>query len=259
MSVSNRVVYATQPRPLRDQIHDLLKKPSPEAIEGQITAIVVPDANLLKGGEVAANVYKLLEGRSYDTVIIVTPSHIGGFNRIHICNVDVYHTPFGELHVNDQIRNELCDEDDDIFLDNRGHFHTEGIDVQLPFLQTVLEGSFDIVPIVMGDESPDLCRELGHAIGEVMYNRKALLVVTANILEADLEALQNLKEHFELADVSRLMSFINSDALRIEGRGPLLVGLIASLHRKADRIRVLAVTPPSNGMPGFVGAILARR
>lgn len=258
MSVPIREVYATQPVPLRDQLSELLKNRKIEPIEGEIAAVVVPDANLLKGGEVAADVYKLLEGRSYDTVLLAAPSHTGSFGRIHICSVDRYLTPLGELQVNDQIRNELCDEDDDIFLDNRGHFHTEGIDVQLPFLQTVLKDPFDIVPIVMGDESPDFCRELGHAIGEVMYSRRVLLVATANILEADEAALASFRKLFEQGDVSRLMSLINSETLRIEGRGPLLVALIAALQRRADRIRVVDLHGPVEPVPGFFGAVLWR-
>lgn len=258
MPVSNREVYATQPRPLRDQITQLLKNRPADPVGGEITAVVVPDANLLDGGALAADVYKLLERQRYDTVVLVAPSHTGAFGRIHICSVDEYRTPLGDLRVNDQIRNELCDEDDDIFLDNRGHFHTEGIDVQLPFLQTVLTDPFDIVPIVMGDESPDFCRELGHAIGEIMYSRRVLVVATANILEAADDALQSLREYFERADVSRLMSLVNSGALRIEGRGPLLVALIAALQRRAEHIRVLGLQRPDNGVPGFLGAVLWR-
>ncbi len=258
MSVSNREVYATQPLPLREQLSDLLKDTKTEPVTGEVAAIVVPDANLLEGGGVAADVYKLLEGRSYDTVVLVAPSHTGVFGRIHICSVDRYRTALGELRVNDQIRNELCDEDDDIFLDNHGHFHTEGVDVQLPFLQTILNGTFDIVPIVMGDESPDFCRELGHAVGEIMYNRRVLVVATANIIEAGESALQSFREHFEGGDVGRLMSLVNSGALRIEGRGPMLVALIAALERRVDRIRIVDLREPVDSLPGFVGAALWR-
>lgn len=258
MSVSNREVYATQPMPLRDQLSHLLKNRPKESVEGEIAAVVVPDTNLLEAGEIAADVYKILEGRTYDTIVVVAPSHTGDFGRIHICSVDTYRTAFGELQVNDQVRNELCDEDDDIFLDNRGHFHIEGVDVQLPFLQTVLPETFDIVPIVMGDQSPDFCRELGHAIGEIMHNRRVLLVATADVLNAGKEELTRFRAYFEAGDVGRLMALVNSDAVRIEGRGPLLVALIAALHRRCNRIRILDMQIPESGDPGFFGAILWR-
>lgn len=258
MALSDRAVYATQPRPLRNQLEKLLRTTPPPDVSGEIVAVVVPDDNLLTGGSVAAGVYKALEGRSYDTVIIVAPSHTGNFGRIHICSVDDYHTALGNVRVNDQIRNELCDEDDDIFLDNEGHFHTEGVDVQLPFLQTVLKGEFDVVPVVMGDESPDFCRELGHAIGEVMYSRRALVVAAADILEGASEDIGKFRELFSRGDASRLMALLNSGQLKMEGRGPLLVALIAALHRKADVIRILDLQSPEDGRSGYLGAVMAR-
>ena len=258
MGVADRAVYATQPRPLRSQIEKLLRASSARDIGGEIVAAIVPDDNLLTGGSIAADVYKVLEGRSYDTVIVVAPSHTGDFGRIHVCSVDDYHTALGNLRVNDQIRNELCDEDDDIFLDNEGHFHTEGIDVQLPFLQTVLKGEFDVVPVVMGDESPDFCRELGQAIGEVMYSRRALVVATADILEGGTEDIDTFRELLGSADVSRLMALLNGGRVRMEGKGPLLVALIASLHRKADRVHILDIQTPANDRSGYLGAVITR-
>lgn len=225
--------------------------------EGEVLALVVPDSNLLSGGRAAARVFKSVEGRHYDTVILIAPSHAGAFQRINVCSLDSYRTPLGELAVNDAIRNELCDEDDDIYLGDAGHFHTEGIDVQLPYLQMLLQ-EFDVVPVVMGDESPDFCRELGNAVGEVMYNRRTLVVASADILEAEPGALDRLREHFEAGDVSRLMALLNGDQMRIEGKGPLLVALIAALHRRADRIRLIDLVPPQGDTPGVFGAVLSR-
>ena len=258
VTVSNRAVYATQPRPLRDQIASLLKSKPKAKIDGEIVAVIVPDTNLLTGGEVAAEVYKLLEGNQYDSVILVSPSHTGNFSRISICSVDEYHTPLGNLAVNDRLRNELCDEDDDIFLDDSGHFHIEGIDVQLPFLQTVLSSAFDIVPIVMGQESPEFCRELGQAIGEVMFSRRVLVVASVNVLKASDEALDSFRTSLEERNLSRLMSLTNSDMVQLEGRGPVLVALIAALHNRVSSVQVLQMQSPQNGVPGFFGAILSR-
>ena len=258
MGVPDRAVYATQPRPLRNQIEKLLRASSASGIQGEIVAVVVPDDNLLTGGGIAADVYKVLEGRSYDTVIVVAPSHTGDFGRIHVCSVDDYHTALGNLRVNDQIRNELCDEDDDIFLDNEGHFHTEGVDVQLPFLQTVLKGEFDVVPVVMGNESPDFCRELGQAIGEVMYSRRALVVATADILEGVPEDIHTFRDLLATADVSRLMALLNSGRVRMEGKGPLLVALIAALHRKANQVHILDIQNPEDGRSGYLGVVVTK-
>ncbi|MEX0747097.1 MAG: AmmeMemoRadiSam system protein B [Rhodothermales bacterium] len=256
--MSNRAVYATQPRPLQEQLSVLLKSGPKADAMGEILAVIVPDANLLAGGEVAAYVYRLLEGSSYDTVVLVAPSHTGEFGRISICSVDEYRTALGNLSVNDRLRNELCDEDDDIFLDNRGHFHTEGVDVQLPFLQSVLASKFDIVPIVMGDESPEFCRELGHAIGEVMFNRRVLVVASANIIEAAEGALDTFVESFERGDISRLMTLMNSETVRVEGKGPIVVAVLAAVQNRANYFKMLSIRAPQSGTPGYIAAVLCR-
>ncbi|MDX1530468.1 MAG: AmmeMemoRadiSam system protein B, partial [Rhodothermales bacterium] len=193
MALADRAVYATQPVQLEHQLDGLLAGAAPKPIEGEIVALVVPDSNRLAGGAVAAEAYGLLRGRDYENVILVSPSHHGPFERLSICRIDRYRTPLGDVPVNDRLRNELCDEDDDIFIDDQGHYHTEGADVQLPFLQKVLGGpdepGFSVVPIVMGSEQPAFCRELGHAIGEVMYGKRVLVIASADLLSVEGHAL----------------------------------------------------------------------
>lgn len=256
-SVSERGTYATQPGPLRLQIDAALESASRVTVEGEILGVIVPATNRLSGAGIAAEVYSALRGSSYDTVVLVAPSHTGSFSRMNICSVDRYWSPLGEVDVNDVVRNELCDEDDDIYLDDRGHYHAEGIDVQLPFLQTVLH-DFDIVPVVMGDESPEFCRELGTAIGEVMYNRRTLVVATCSILQADADGMKRFEDAFSTRDVSTLMSLLNGGVLEVEGKGPLLVALIAAMHRRASNARVLSWQAPRHPEPGFFGAVISR-
>lgn len=250
-------VYATQPKPLQRQIEYLLRASEQPNIQEDILAIIVPDTNLLRTGNVAADVFKSVSGQQYDTVIAVSPSHMGAFGRMTICDLDVYQTPLGTIQINKRVCHELCDEDDDIFLDNTGHFHIQGIDVQLPFLQNILT-PFDVVPIVMGEESPDFCRELGSAIGAIMFNRRTLLVASVDIMSTTEEGLRTFRDAFEQGDVATLMPMLQSTEVDILGKGALLVTLIATLSRRAKTFRVLSLAPPQNGTPGHLGAVISR-
>lgn len=257
MSNSEPAVFATQRQPLEKQIVTLLQSVNPETVEGEILALVVPKTNLLSAAPIAAELYKMLEGRQYDTVVLIAPSQTGAFRRMNICSVNAYSTPLGDLPINDRVRNELCDEDDDIFIDDSGHYHTEGVDVQLPYLQKVLEG-FDVIPIVMGDESPEFCRELAHAVSEVMYNRRTLIVAIADIVEGTEDALNDLKNDVELLDDSRLMSLLNSETVRLEGKGPVIVAMCAAKQRRAGYARVTQIRKPEGDTPGSIGAVIWR-
>jgi AmmeMemoRadiSam system protein B len=258
MSLAERAVYSTQPAPLRQQIDDLLRDAPTPAIEGTILGLIVPDSNRTSGGAVAAEAYALLKGEYINTVILVSPSHEGRFGRLSVCSADTYHTPLGEVPVNDTFRNELCDEDDDIFIDDRGHYHTEGVSVQLPFLQRALDGDFSVVPIAMGEESPALCRELGTAIGEVMYAKNALIVATADLLDLEDGALDRFTEALESFNISELMHLLGSETVKVEGIGAVLVAVLAAQHRGANRARILRTVEPTDDHPGAFACVLWR-
>ena len=258
MSLATRAVYPTQPAPLRRHLDALLgaAPAAPEGLEAaDVVGLVVPDSNRVSGGDVAARAYGLLRGADLQTALVISPSHSGAFGRLSICQTDAYHTPLGDVPVNDHLRNELCDEDDDIFLDDTGHYHTEGADVQIPFLQRALGGGFDVVPIVMGEENPAFCRELGHAVGEVMYAKRAVVVGSCDLLEADAEGLEALRAAIEGFAVGDLMHLLGSEAVRVEGMGALITTLIASTERGATRATVLALEAPSDDAPGALACV----
>ena len=260
MSLATRAVYPTQPAALRQTLDGLLAAAAPadDVPEGSLVGLIVPDSNRTSGGETAAAAYGLLKGAELDTVLIISPSHNGAFGRLSICQTDCYHTTLGEVPINDHLRNELCDEDDDIFLDDTGHYHTEGADVQLPFLQHVLGEGFDAVPIVMGEEGPAYCRELGTAVGEVMYSKRAVVVGSCDLVRGDADGFERVREAVEAFDESELMHLLGSETVQVEGMGALITTLLAARQRGATRARVLALTPPTDEAPGAMAAAFWR-
>lgn len=257
MSLATRAVYPTQPEPLRQVLDGFLSSATlaDDIPSDAIVGLIVPDSNRTSGGAVAAQAYGLLRGQAFDTAIVISPSHNGEFGRLSICQTDQYHTTLGDIPVNDHLRNELCDEDDDIFLDDTGHYHTEGADVQLPFLTRALDKSFDTVPIVMGEESPAFCRELGSAVGEVMYGKHAVVVGSCDLLEGDADGFERLKNGIEGFKESDLMHLMGSGTVKVEGMGSLITTLLAVQTRGATAARVLALEPPTDGGPGALAAV----
>ena len=259
MSLAARAVYPSQPTALRAHLDDLLGRvPARDDHDGVLVGLVVPDSNRTSGGAAAARAYALLRGLEVETAIVISPSHNGNFGRLSICQTDAYHTPLGEVAVNDHLRNELCDEDDDIYVDDTGHYHTEGADVQLPFLLRALEGGFDAVPIVMGEESPAFCRELGAAVGEIMHGRRSIVVGSCDVLEGDADGLGQLRAAIEAFDESALMYLLGSETVRVEGMGSLITTLIAAKRRGARRAEVLALEAAADGAPGPLSVALWR-
>lgn len=260
MTLTARTVFPTQPQALSETIESLLREAHPDIVSGEIVALIVPDSNLLHVAPVAASAYKMLRQRkdSFQTVTIVAPSHDGTFDRLTICRVNEYHTPLGAVQVDDRVRNELCDEDDDIFVDDSGHYHTEGVDVQLPYLQRVLEDPFGVVPIVMGRETPAFCHELGMAVGEVMYGQRMLLVASADLISMEEGALDLFTAALENFDTSSLMHLLASEKILVEGMGAVITAVIAAQHRRANRARILHLVPPVGDKIGGMACVLWR-
>ena len=260
MSLAERAVYPTQPEPLRQTLDALLADADAPSLDGgYLVALIVPDSNRTAGGPAAAAAYSALATVDVQTAVVVSPSHHGSFGRLSICQTDTYHTPLGDVPVNDALRNELCDEDDDIFVDDTGHYHTEGADVQLPFLQRVLGDGFDVVPIVMGEESPAFCRELGSAVGEVLYGKRAVVIGSADLVAADSDAaLGKLRDAIESYHTSELMNLMGSEQVKIEGMGAVITTVLAAQARGANRARVLALEAPEGDAPGRLACVFWR-
>jgi len=248
-------IYATEEALLRSQISNALNSSSEVELNGTPIGLLVPDSNALTGSITSGAAYDSIAGQEFETVVVVSSTKNDPFNRITICKHDICDAPLGPVRVNSAMREELCDEDDDIFIDDTGHFGSTGLAVQLPFLQSLLP-EFTVLPIVMGNESIEFCKELGNAIGEVIFNRRVLVVATVNILRATDSMMQELRRVIESFDIDALVAlFARNDELELEGSGPLLVMLMATRHRRTQEVRVVHFTPPANERLGSIAAI----
>lgn len=258
MSIASRAVYPTQPAPLRKVLDDLLETTDPPTLEGELVGLVVPDSNLLSGAKAAAGAFLAIRDADIETVVLVSPSHEGEFERLSVCTAHHYRTPLGDVRVDDALRHELCDEDDDIFLGDEGHYHTEGADVQLPFLQRLFGEDLQVLPVVMGQESPALCKELGRAAGEVLYGKKGLIVGTADVLAGGASDMEEVRGLLESLDIEGLLALLSDDDVEIEGLGALIVTAIAAVRRGATKGKVLTLEPSTTKAPGAVACAFIR-
>ncbi|HOD66417.1 MAG TPA: AmmeMemoRadiSam system protein B [candidate division Zixibacteria bacterium] len=120
------------------------------AIDGRIVAIVVPHAGLVYSGPIAAHAYKALAGRPIETAILCGPAHRYGFRGASVYGPGVtWQTPLGPVPCDDARIERLLGASSWLKVVPEAHLKEHGLEVQLPFLQTVLPGAH-IVPIAMG-------------------------------------------------------------------------------------------------------------
>jgi AmmeMemoRadiSam system protein B len=125
-------------------------------LEGKLKALIVPHAGYIYSGPVAATGYKLLgqeaEKRAVSKIVLVGPSHHASFFGVAESGADFWETPLGKVKIW-RIRKETGHREL-ITVIPQVHAPEHCLEVQLPFLQTVLKNEFIILPILTGEVSP---------------------------------------------------------------------------------------------------------
>jgi AmmeMemoRadiSam system protein B len=169
-------------------------------------------------GQVAAYAYKLVCGKKYDAVILVGPSHRVAFRGVSVYGQGGYETPLGVVPVHEAIASEMMKLSDIIIDYPPAHQQEHSLEIQLPFLQAALD-DFSFIPLVMGDQSQRVCRDLASVIHRVSANRRVLIVASTDL------------SHFYDHEQAGLLDGVVLDSIRKNDAE----GLMKSLdHKKAE-------------------------
>ena len=164
--------YPADPKALTGMIDEMLAQVSGVPVTDPILAAVAPHAGYLYSGPVAAYTFAALKGRKYARVVILAPSHYEGFNFTSVYDGDGYGDAARNRSRGHCIRARVGQIELDHAAFRSGHEPTKAggehaIEVELPWLQRVL-GDFEIVPIVMGDQSYETSRALAVALAKLI-------------------------------------------------------------------------------------------
>jgi len=177
--------YPADPRALSAMIDDMLVHASPPPINDPILAVVAPHAGYQFSGPVAAYTYAALKGRKFSRVVVIAPSHYEAFDFTSVYEGDAYATPLGIVPVDKAFAKQLASMSPTIRLSSQGHVPTpkgaeHALEVELPWLQRVL-GDFELVPVVMGDQSYESSRALGVALAKLIQGSDTLIVASSDL------------------------------------------------------------------------------
>jgi MEMO1 family protein len=153
---------------LKEMINGFLVKVPANKVKGKIHGIIVPHAGYQYSGQVAAYAYKALAGQKADfkKVVLLGPSHFAYADKAQSDMHEHWQTPLGEVDV---LRGGFPESE-------TAHFKEHCLEVQVPFLQTVL-GEFKLLPLVMGDAEVDKTAAL--VMKEL--DEKTLLVISTDL------------------------------------------------------------------------------
>jgi len=151
---------------------------------GQAQAIIAPHGAWSFSGALAANAFSSAMGRraGINRVVILGPIHDKQEKGIFLSNSHSFHTPLGNIPVDQDITEELdlCGEFFEI--DDIPHLREHSIEILLPFVKYCFPEA-SIVPILMGQPNPLLIKDLAQALKTVIKPvlDETLLVISCNL------------------------------------------------------------------------------
>lgn len=238
-------------------------------IDGQILALIVPHAGYVYSGQIAAYAYKLLENSPVKNVIICCPSHRYPFEGISVYGPGVrWQTPLGSIACHNRYCQGLIDYDKRI--KNLGEVHRleHSLEVQLPFLQAVLD-DFALVPAAMGNPTPETINLLADALSALGVDDSTIMIASTDWQHyksaaegwtydsAGLACLQEM-------DADKLIKFLSEKKTLMCGGGSVAAVMKAAIARGANRVAVLKygdsgdITGDKSSVVSYVAAVLYR-
>ena len=257
--------YPREPAQLRQAVSQLMGLSRQQPRDARV--VIAPHSSFPFSGDVAAAVFAALH--IPERWIILGTNHTGVGPAWSVMATGAYQTPLGEVPGETALAEELLARCPALDADEAAHRGEHAIEVQLPWLQWSRPADLKIVPIITKDENPDACRQVAHAIAELVRgSRHPLTVLISSDLshyeshEAAIAKDAALLEAIRAVDANRFLGCVREQGVRMCGTGALACGLGIAQNlglREATTIRY-ATSADAGGDPdsvtGFAGIII---
>jgi AmmeMemoRadiSam system protein B/AmmeMemoRadiSam system protein A len=236
--------YPDRPDVLSQDVKRYLENVKKEKIDGEIVALVSPHAGYMYSGQVAAYAYKLIEGKTFNTVIVIGPSHQALFKGASLYSRGGYRTPLGVVPIDVEISKNIMEKRKEIQFLPEAHRQEHSLEVQIPFLQIALK-TFKLIPIVMEPYwSWETCQSLASAVVETIRGKNVLLIASSDLshfhsYEKAVELDQTVLNHIERFDPEGLNRDLRNGRCEACGGGPIVSVMLAAKALGANRGKVL--------------------
>lgn len=197
-------------------------------------ALIVPHAGYVYSGPTAASAYRCLQQYpdQIDRVLLIGPAHRVAVVGMAIPSVDHFATPLGEVELNRQTLTELS-KFDGVEISDEAHRQEHCLEVQLPFLQIVLN-QFTLIPVLVGGAE-------AHSVANVIDSfgaDPATLVVISSDLSHFLD--YDAAEEIDSVTCDRILDKA-TDLVSEQACGARAInGLMASVVGRSWDIRLLS-------------------
>ncbi len=165
---------------LQQTVSELLEKAgSRDRPSASIKAMIVPHAGYIYSGELAAQAYASLQlvREKIKTVVLLGPAHKVYFRGIAAPAADEFKTPLGTIPIDQSAVEGVLEKFPFVQRMPQSHRDEHSLEVQLPFLQEVLQG-FSLIPLLVGDSRPD---QVDKVVDYLWGDESTLIVISTDL------------------------------------------------------------------------------
>ena len=203
-----------------DYSREVLQQLEPTLPAGVPKAVIVPHAGYVYSGTAAALAYALLErGRgSVTRAVIVGPTHRVVVRGVACSTAAAFETPLGTVPVDIaaerkalglSVNEPLCSgtharpgaSAPAMIVNGPTHAQEHAVEVQIPFLQTVLGPDLTIVPLNAGDATP---QEAGDVLRALWGGPETVIVISSDLSHYHPHEVARALDDQTIADIAAL-------------------------------------------------------
>jgi len=202
----------------------------------QPKALIVPHAGYMYSGSTAADAFLHLRPfkDKIKRVVLLGPSHRVGFTGIASSSAAFFQTPLGDIPLDQDANKHILSLHQVHELD-QAHEFEHSLEVQLPFLQTLLT-DFKLIPLVVGDADS---QTVSQVLEELWGNEETLFVISSDLSHyLDYSSAQQQDE-----STCHAIESFSPESIKYEdacGRNPIK-GLLVSAKKNKLAIKTISL------------------
>jgi AmmeMemoRadiSam system protein B len=265
--------YPGNPEKLSSSVDHYINDASLPQLDGDIIAIITPHAGHIYSGPVAGYAFAAIRGMKPELVAVISPMHYPYNEPLLTTAHEAYQTPLGVIPVDTQaveLLNHQLEETLGYGLSYVRRDREHSLEIELPFLQRVIEPGFKLLPVMVREQGRKVTRILGKCLSKTLRGRSALLVASTDLSHF---YPQDLANQLDTVMLEAIESFDPDAVIQTEeegrgfacGRGALAAVLWASKDLGADKVQILRhatsgdVTGDTQQVVGYGAAVVLRQ
>lgn len=264
--------YPGNPQRLAASVDTYLDAAELPAIDGEVVAVMAPHAGHIYSGAVAGYAFGALRGKTPEVTAVISPMHHPYSQPLLTTSHSSYQTPLGVVPVDQELIHML-----DTGLRKRLGFgltaisrdEEHSLEIELPFLQRSLGGTFRLLPVMVRDQSSKTARTLGEILTDILKDVPAVLVASTDLSHFYTQTIANeldgeLLRRVENFDPEGVLSAEDEGVGFACGRAALAAVMWAARGLGADKVQILNyatsgdVTGNFDEVVGYGAAVMTR-